>query len=226
MATFSDVYADWRRRPFPDGGSDDVLGELHADLALADTWVAESVIPYAERGLFEPAQIDVLDQLQALRRRAGNLSVREREEEYLAYVDALSEVYARFLEEGGSIATQTIYVALVGEGVDVWRPVQARVQDDGTFQLPDRAPDGEDWQFAPGSLVRCELRRLADGETLVAVDRVKSSVPELLDAYLEAAERWGTLQSEASAANTAFEENRSLYRLLRAERAGRDGIAT
>jgi hypothetical protein len=30
-------------------------------------------------------------------------------------------------------------------------------------------PDGEDWEFPPGSRVRCERRELSDGPALVAV---------------------------------------------------------
>ena len=63
---------------------------------------------------------------------------------------------------GSSVATQTIYVELVDEGVDVWRPVDATVEHNGTFRLPDHAPEGEAWRFLPGSVVRCERRLLSD----------------------------------------------------------------
>lgn len=65
---------------------------------------------------------------------------------------------------------QTVYVELMDEGVDVWRPVEATVEADGTFRLPDEAPDDEVWRFAPGSVVRCEPRALSEGEALVAVE--------------------------------------------------------
>jgi hypothetical protein len=64
-----------------------------------------------------------------------------------------------------------IYVELVDEGVDVWRPVEALAEGDG-FRLPDHPPDGEVWKFPPGSLVRAEKRELADGEALVAVETI------------------------------------------------------
>jgi hypothetical protein len=67
-----------------------------------------------------------------------------------------------------SVATRTVYVELVDEGVNVWRPVEA-VEDGDGFVLPMSAPDGERWRFPPGSRVRCELRELSDGEALVAV---------------------------------------------------------
>jgi hypothetical protein len=65
---------------------------------------------------------------------------------------------------------QTIYVELLDEGVDVWRPVQTDQQPDGTFRLPDHAPEGENWRFPPGSKVRCELQPLADAPALVAAE--------------------------------------------------------
>lgn len=66
------------------------------------------------------------------------------------------------------VANEIIYVELVGEGVDVWRPVEATIEAGGTFRLPDEAPEDETWRFPPGGLVRCELKRLSDGEALVA----------------------------------------------------------
>jgi hypothetical protein len=63
----------------------------------------------------------------------------------------------------------TIYVALRDEAVDVWRPVDARRVGD-RYRIVSKTPPQEDWEFPPGSLVRCELRKLAEGWSLVAVD--------------------------------------------------------
>ncbi len=63
---------------------------------------------------------------------------------------------------------ETIYVKLAEEAVDAWRPVQAEVESDVVFRLPEQAPDDEDWAFPPGSLVQCEWRQLSDGAALVA----------------------------------------------------------
>lgn len=71
-----------------------------------------------------------------------------------------------------AVATQTIYVELLDEGVDVWRPVEATVEADGTFRLPDQAPMDEAWRFPPGSFVRCQQKLLSDGEALVASELV------------------------------------------------------
>jgi hypothetical protein len=68
------------------------------------------------------------------------------------------------------MATQTVYVELLDESVDVWRPVQAELESDHVFRLPHAAPAGETWRFPPGSRVRCELRNLSDGQHLVAAE--------------------------------------------------------
>jgi hypothetical protein len=172
MANLADAYAAWRRQPFPHGSADGVVDELHADLALADSWVAESVIPFVERARFMPAGPDVLHELRKMHDRAAALRDPARATEYLTYIALLSDVYGAFLRERPSTTGQTIYVELIDEGVDVWRPVEATPEADDTFRLPDEAPDGEAWQFPPGSIVRCELRQLAGGETLVAVELV------------------------------------------------------
>jgi hypothetical protein len=55
----------------------------------------------------------------------------------------------------------TIHIALLGEGTEVWRPVQAeRIGPDLYFVLGP-VPDGEEWAFPPGSLVRCVTRELS-----------------------------------------------------------------
>ncbi len=63
---------------------------------------------------------------------------------------------------------QTIYIALQDEGVDVWRPVRCEQGADGSYQLPLDEPNGETWEFPPGSRVRAEQRDLGDGYVLVA----------------------------------------------------------
>ena len=65
--------------------------------------------------------------------------------------------------------TTVIYVGLVGEAVDVWRPVDAEILNDGTYWVPDAPLEEEDWQFPPGSRVRAEMRSMSDGPALVAV---------------------------------------------------------
>lgn len=73
----------------------------------------------------------------------------------------------------GTSTERVIYVKLLDEGTDVWRPVPATELSDGTFQLGepnDYDPDAEVWEFPPYTRVRCALRKFSDGiEGLVAV---------------------------------------------------------
>jgi hypothetical protein len=73
----------------------------------------------------------------------------------------------RFCEPG----TQTlIHVRLLEEGSDVWRPATAEVTRSGGYRLTGSVPNYEQWEFAPGTTVRCEETRFDDGTIgLVAV---------------------------------------------------------
>lgn len=68
---------------------------------------------------------------------------------------------------------QTIYVALLDEGTEVWRPVAAEELHNGIFRIVGGLPDLSDerWQFPPGAFVYCEQRELSGGPALVAVKR-------------------------------------------------------
>ena len=66
----------------------------------------------------------------------------------------------------------TIYVRLLGEGTDVFRPAQALDLGSGKFQIEtisDYDPESEDWEFPPGTQVEAEIRAFATGRFLVAV---------------------------------------------------------
>jgi hypothetical protein len=63
----------------------------------------------------------------------------------------------------------TIYMRLLDEGVDVWRPVQAEPRSDGSYVVLGPVPADEEWEFAPRTIVRCEPKMLTEGKTLVAV---------------------------------------------------------
>lgn len=67
----------------------------------------------------------------------------------------------------------TVYIKLLNEGTPVFRPAQAeRVEKDTVKLLPvaDYNQRDEEWEFPPGSIVRCE-GRVMDGEnTLVAIE--------------------------------------------------------
>lgn len=66
----------------------------------------------------------------------------------------------------------TIYIRLLDEGTEVFRPTSAEPLGQGVFKvLPtlDYDPHEEKWEFTPGSLVECEKRKLEGDEVLVAV---------------------------------------------------------
>ncbi|HEX8471481.1 MAG TPA: hypothetical protein VF633_10240 [Brevundimonas sp.] len=75
-----------------------------------------------------------------------------------------------------STDTVVIHVRLLGEGVDVWRPVQAERLGETTYRIGDElVPEDEAWSFQPGDIVVVEHREGEDeeGRDLVAVARVK-----------------------------------------------------
>jgi hypothetical protein len=65
-----------------------------------------------------------------------------------------------------------IFVYLLEEGTDVWRPTEAVPIGDGLFKIlptPEYDPEDEVWEFPPGSIVRCETRQDDSGQYIVAV---------------------------------------------------------
>jgi len=105
MAGFEDVYTEWRERRFPPGSASEALDELHADLALADSWVAEAVVPFVERGVHQPARVDIVEELSKLRRRAVQLGSGASGEDaksaadYRDYIDLLISMYEGFVAQ-------------------------------------------------------------------------------------------------------------------------------
>ncbi len=68
---------------------------------------------------------------------------------------------------------RTIYVPLLDEGTEVWRPVAAEELPNGVFRIVAGRPDWNDerWEFPPGAVVCCEQRELSGESALVAVKR-------------------------------------------------------
>jgi hypothetical protein len=68
-----------------------------------------------------------------------------------------------------------IFVALLGEGVDVWRPVLAEPVGGSLCRIAtvNSDPQDEHWQFVTGDVGRCEPREFSGGtRRLVAVEKV------------------------------------------------------
>jgi hypothetical protein len=65
-----------------------------------------------------------------------------------------------------------VYVMLLDEDVDVWRPVTAEITSHGCYKITGNQPDDERWEFEPGMSVHCKERRFKDGTLgLVATER-------------------------------------------------------
>ena len=62
-----------------------------------------------------------------------------------------------------------VYMPLLNEGTDVWRPVQATRLADDRFVIQGPAPDDEMWTFPAGSTVRCEEKAFSGGDSGLAV---------------------------------------------------------
>ncbi len=104
MSTFEETVRNWREASFPQGSEVDALDDIHADLALYDSWIAESVVPYVDRGIWEPAVVDVLGALDELILRTKALQRtgiddRSAAASYLAYAEMLRRVYRAFLQK-------------------------------------------------------------------------------------------------------------------------------
>jgi hypothetical protein len=70
-----------------------------------------------------------------------------------------------------------IYVLLLDEGIDVWRPVRAIEVRPATFKIIElESPEvGETWQFHEGQEVVVQARHLNGDEVLVAVAALQES---------------------------------------------------
>lgn len=61
---------------------------------------------------------------------------------------------------------QRIYVLLLDEGTDVWRPVDALYEGENTFKImsTNEKVDDEVWEFNHGDLVHCEEKVFSSSE--------------------------------------------------------------
>ncbi|MBI4570522.1 MAG: hypothetical protein HY723_01120 [Chloroflexi bacterium] len=70
-------------------------------------------------------------------------------------------------------ASVQIFVRLLNEAVDVWRPVRAEQLDQDVYAILNQPYDREieAWQFEPGDKVVCEMIDLSDSRILAATKR-------------------------------------------------------
>ena len=73
--------------------------------------------------------------------------------------------------------SETIYVALLDEGIDVWRPVMARRLRDGTYLILEQDYDRstETWQFEPGAVVKGRIERRDGRQITIATENAHQS---------------------------------------------------
>ena len=79
------------------------------------------------------------------------------------------------VEMGSSTSAVEIFIPLLNEGTDVLRPTQGLMFGPNEVQVlatPDYDPTVEEWQFPPGSKVRCVPETRGGRELLVARHRI------------------------------------------------------
>ena len=75
-------------------------------------------------------------------------------------------------------STKRVYVRLLNEGTNVYRPAEAIVVGESAVRLvapADYDPEDEEWEFKPGEIMRLEGRTLDGREALVAVSLAGAS---------------------------------------------------
>jgi hypothetical protein len=109
MGDFGRCYEKWRAASFPSGSSDDVVDELHAQLAQWDAFAADAMVPFADGRGFEPGQLDISSGLAELRDRVDALAATadpenaKRLSEYLDYCDLLRSAYQAAEREASNV---------------------------------------------------------------------------------------------------------------------------
>ena len=71
-----------------------------------------------------------------------------------------------------------VYVRLLDEGTDVWRPVDAQRIGATTYRLSDTpTPEDEVWSFQPGDIVVVELQDAADDHLMAVALATRFDAP-------------------------------------------------
>jgi hypothetical protein len=64
----------------------------------------------------------------------------------------------------------SIYVTMMGEGMNVLRSVRAEHLGRDFYIIVDEMPADENWEYVPGQVVRCKKKNLSSGKGLVAYE--------------------------------------------------------
>jgi hypothetical protein len=72
-------------------------------------------------------------------------------------------------------STEQIYVALLDEGVDVWRAVRGEWLSGNKYRILSQPYDRnvESWEFEPGDTVLCAMVQSSDGRILAATTKAE-----------------------------------------------------
>jgi hypothetical protein len=62
-----------------------------------------------------------------------------------------------------------IYLPLLNEGTDVWRPVEAEHLGGDLYRIAQEPPADEEWPVRSGDIVRCKRKKFAGGDIGLAV---------------------------------------------------------
>ncbi|MEI7846312.1 MAG: hypothetical protein WCK35_10955 [Chloroflexota bacterium] len=71
--------------------------------------------------------------------------------------------------------TKILYIPLLDEGTDVFRPTKGKMIADLIFRVLSTEgydPNDENWAFPPGSIVKCENRIIGGKLVLVAKEKL------------------------------------------------------
>jgi hypothetical protein len=76
--------------------------------------------------------------------------------------------------------TTVVYVALLAEGVDCWRPATTETLGVGRCPLTGSVPEEEVWEFRPGEIVMCRERTFQNGvKGICDIDSVNEALRSL-----------------------------------------------
>lgn len=74
------------------------------------------------------------------------------------------------------MSIEIIYIPLLEEGTEVFRPVSASYHCENTYKIlesDDYDLDDEIWKYTPGTIVKCELQIRDGKQILVAIEAVR-----------------------------------------------------
>ena len=80
-------------------------------------------------------------------------------------------------ETGSNTNIEVIYIRLLDEGTEVFRPTTGEALGGSVFKISatdDYDPRDETWEFPPGTIVKCRKRVIDNEEFLIACETASS----------------------------------------------------